>query len=162
MIDEMQITSNVTFGIPSDFPSLVDSVVGSLKRGYRDYCFTNKQLKEIIEKCHEANVSFAYRKQLDEDCKIEYIELIPCTFYFAETVEENKVENIQVEMENLPVALIFCPKNNKTDITIDADYQEKNEKRVKSYKKLAYFDDDGYPVYIEDLTRMRKEKENGV
>jgi hypothetical protein len=40
--------------------------------------------------------------------------------------------------------------------------QEKNEKRVKSYKKLAYFDDDGYPVYIEDLTRMRKEKENGV
>ena len=90
MIDEMQIASNVTFGIPSDFPSLVDSVVGSLKRGYRDYCFTNKQLKEIIEKCHEANVSFAYRKQLDEDCKIEYIELIPCTFYFAETVEENK------------------------------------------------------------------------
>ena len=129
MIDEMQIASNVTFGIPSDFPSLVDSVVGSLKRGYRDYCFTNKQLKEIIEKCHEANVSFAYRKQLDEDCKIEYIELIPCTFYFAETVEENKVENIQVEMENLPVALIFCPKNNKTDITIDADYQEKNEKK---------------------------------
>ena len=75
MIDEMQTVSNVTFGIPSDFPSLVDSVVGSLKRGYRDYCFTNKQLKEIIEKCHEANVSFAYRKQLDEDCKIEYIEL---------------------------------------------------------------------------------------
>lgn len=65
-------------------------------------------------------------------------------------------------MENLPVALIFCPKNNKTDITIDADYQEKNEKRAKSYKKLAYFDDDGCPVYIEDLTRMRKEKENGV
>ena len=155
MIDEMQTVSSVTFGIPSDFPSLVDSVVGSLKKGYKDYCFTNKQLKEIIEKCHEANVSFAYRKQLDEDCKIEYIELIPCTFYFAETVEENKVENIQV-------ALIFCPKNNKTDITIDADYQEKNEKRVKSYKKLAYFDDDGYPVYIEDLTRMRKEKENGV
>lgn len=128
MIDEKQIASNVTFGIPSDFPSLVDSVVGSLKRGYRDYCFTNKQLKEIIEKCHEANVSFAYRKQLDEDCKIEYIELIPCTFYFAETVEENKVENIQVEMENLPVALIFCPKNNKTDITIDADYQERTKK----------------------------------
>ena len=24
MIDEMQIASNVTFGIPSDFPSLVD------------------------------------------------------------------------------------------------------------------------------------------
>lgn len=110
MIGEMQTVSSVTFGIPSDFPSLVDSVVGSLKKGYRDYCFTNKQLKEIIEKCHEANVSFAYRKQLDEDCKIEYIELIPCTFYFAETVEENKVENIQVEMENLPVALIFCPK----------------------------------------------------
>lgn len=162
MIGEMQTVSSVTFGIPSDFPSLVDSVVGSLKKGYRDYCFTSKQLKEIIEKCHEANVSFAYRKQLDEDCKIEYIELIPCTFYFAETVEGNKVENIQVEMENLPVALIFCPKNNKTDITIDADYQEKNEKKVKSYKKLAYFYDDGYPVYIEDLTRMRKEKENGV
>lgn len=88
MIGEMQTVSSVTFGIPS----LVDSVVGSLKKGYRDYCFTNKQLKEIIEKCHEANVSFTYRKQLDEDYKIEYIELIPCTFYFAETVEENKVE----------------------------------------------------------------------
>ena len=161
-MEDIQTTECMTFSWPFDFPSLVDSVVGSLKKGYRDYCFTNKQLKEIIEKCHEANVSFAYRKQLDEDCKIEYIELIPCTFYFAETVEENKVENIQVAMENLPVALIFCPKNNKTDITIDADYQEKNEKRVKSYKKLAYFDDDGYPVYIEDLTRMRKEKENGV
>lgn len=159
MIDETQTVSNVTFSWPSDFPSLVDSVVGSLKKGYRDYCFTNKQLKEIIEKCHEANVSFVYRKQLDEDYKIEYVELIPCTFYFAETDEDNKVENIQVEMENLPVALIFCPKNNKTDITIDADYQEKNEKRVKSYKKLAYFDDDGYPVYIEDLTRMKEEKE---
>ena len=148
MIGEMQTVSSVTFGIPSDFPSLVDSVVGSLKKGYRDYCFTNKQLKEIIEKCHEANVSFAYRKQLDEDCKIEYIEL----------KEQKEIEYITA----LPVALIFCPKNNKTDITIDADYQEKNEKRVKSYKKLAYFDDDGYPVYIEDLTRMRKEKENGV
>lgn len=162
MIDETQTVSSVTFSWPSDFPSLVDSVVGSLKKGYRDYCFTNKQLKEIIEKCHEANVSFVYRKQLDEDYKIEYVELIPCTFYFAETDEDNKVENIQVEMENLPVALIFCPKNNKTDITIDADYQEKNEKMVKSYKNLAYFDDDGYPVYIEDITRMRKEKENGV
>lgn len=161
-MEDIQTTECMTFSWPFDFPSLEDSVVGSLKKGYRDYCFTNKQLKEIIEKCHTSNVSFAYRKQLDEDCKIEYIELIPCTFYFAETVEENKVENIQVAMENLPVALIFCPKNNKTDITIDADYQEKNEKRVKSYKKLAYFDDDGYPVYIEDLTRMRKEKENGV
>lgn len=155
MIGEMQTVSSVTFGIPSDFPSLVDSVVGSLKKGYKDYCFTNKQLKEIIEKCHEANVSFAYRKQLDEDYKIEYIELIPCIFYFAETVEENKVENIQVAMENLPVALIFCPCNNRSDMTLDANYT----KKIRDYRKLAYFDDNGCPVYIDDLKRMREEKE---
>ena len=50
MIGEMQTVSSVTFGIPSDFPSLVDSVVYSLKKGYKDYCFTNKQLSLSILK----------------------------------------------------------------------------------------------------------------
>lgn len=161
MIDEMQTVANMTFGIPYDFPSLVDSVVSSLKSGFRDYCFSNRQLKEITEKCHASNVSLVYRKQLDEDYKVEYIELIPCTFYFAETVEGNEVENIQVDMENLPVALIFCPCNNRSDMTLDANYV----KKVKDYRKLAYFDDNGYPVYVDDLRRMREEKEgkeNGI
>lgn len=160
-MEDIQTTECMTFSWPSDFPSLEDSVVGSLKKGFRDYCFNNRQLKEIIEKCHTSNVSFVYRKQLDEDYKIEYIELIPCTFYFAETVEGNEVENIQVDMENLPVALIFCPYNNRSDMTLDANYV----KKVKDYRKLAYFDDDGYPVYVDDLRRMREEKEekeNGV
>ena len=165
MVNETQTVPCMTFSIPSDFPSLEDSVFGSLKKGFKDYCFNHKQLKKIIEKCHETSVSMVYREQMNEDYELEYIELIPCSFYFAKTTEENKVENIQVNIKELPVALIFCPRNNKSDNTIGLEERKTNKKRVKNNKKLAYFDDEGYPVYIEDLKKIREEKEekeNGV
>lgn len=146
---------------PSDFPSLEDSVMVSLKNGWRDYCFSNKQLREILKQCSEANISMVYRKQLDEDFVLEYIELIPCRFYFANIDDNNEVENIQTDMENLPVALIFCPFNNRSDYLMDANFK----KKIKDSRKLAYFDDEGYPVYLDDLKQMREEKErknNGV
>lgn len=158
MTTDIQTTEITTFGFPVDFPSLEDSVVGSLKKGYRDYCFKDRQLNEIIEKCHNANVSFVYQKKIDDDFK--YYELTPCCFYFAKTTDDNKVDNIQVDIEHLPAALIFCPYNIKAE-----EEGIVNEKRVSKNKKLAYFDDNGYPVYIEDLKRMRKEKEekeNGI
>ena len=45
------ITSEMMFGIPTDFPRIVDSVADSLCSGFKDYCFSTKQLKDIITIC---------------------------------------------------------------------------------------------------------------
>lgn len=130
-----------TFELPSDFPKMVDSVFDSLCHGYKDYCFTTKQLKDIIALCRDKKITFLYKADIDKVGDLSYYTLIP-----GKVICGNKeVENIQCSYSELPSNYTFIPNNSKTDKTMEASYVP-NTRPSRLYE-INYFDEDGNPVW---------------
>lgn len=86
--------------LPSDFPSLIESVANSLKDGYCDHCFKMSQLKEIADICHDKKVSFFYTIAYNKYCEIDYIKIVPVQF--QSVINPRKKLNIQCAFHEIP------------------------------------------------------------
>ena len=58
-----------------------EEIYSSLVRRKRDFVFSRTQLNKIIKMCKENNVSMLYDIVLDKTDSVDYIELIPVSFY---------------------------------------------------------------------------------
>lgn len=82
---------NINFDLPSDFTPIADSITTSLKYNYVDWCFTWKQLDDIMEKCKWLNKSFMYSVLYSEEDKATgtfgSIQLTPGYYRWKDTKE---------------------------------------------------------------------------
>ena len=58
-----------------------EEVYSSLVKRKRDFVFSRTQLNKIIKMCEENNISILYDIVLNKTDSIDYIELIPVSFY---------------------------------------------------------------------------------
>ena len=132
------ITSEMMFGIPSDFPRIVDSVSDSLCSGYKDYCFSTKQLNDIITICHSRKVTFLWKKVNDDLGNLSYYALVPGKIKCG----KEEVENVQCSYSELPKKYKFIPNNSRGDKMIKASYKP----NCNQYE-INYFDENGNAVW---------------
>lgn len=134
-----------TFGVPEDFPSLVDSVAESLKDGYQDYCFSYKQVKQIISTCRQNNVSFVYSVSINPDTdEVEYYKLTPVEFRCG----NKKLSNIQLEDTRVPVGYTYARLRPIHGMSIEKTDDANYDPRVCQKKyRIKHFDDSGAPVW---------------
>lgn len=76
---------------------LTESVVDSLKKKHKDYCFSLQQHKIIIGLCKKDFVNVIYKKYYDRYENLDYIEYIPVKFirtpfFGCESLQINKNE----------------------------------------------------------------------
>lgn len=140
--------NDVMFGIPTDFPRIVDSVSDSLRDGYKDYCFSTKQLNDIKTICHNRKVTFLYKASYNNVGQLAYYMLVPGKVMCKEEV----VENIQMDYQELPKKYKFKPNNSRVDNWMDANYKRK--KRVPVGMEINYFDENGNAVLKEKSKRF--------
>lgn len=140
--------NDLMFGIPTDFPRIVDSVSDSLRDGYKDYCFSTKQLNDIKAICHSRNVTFLYRASYNNVGQLAYYTLVPGKVMCKEEV----VDNIQMDYQEFPKKYKFKPNNSRVDNWMDANYKRK--KRIPVGMEINYFDENGNAVLKEKSKRF--------
>lgn len=146
------ITSEMMFGIPTDFPRIVDSVADSLCSGFKDYCFSTKQLKDIITICKNKKVTFLWRRVNDDFGNLSYYALVPGKVKCG----KEEVENIQCSYSELPKNYKFHPKNSRSDKMMEASYKPNNY-----LYEVNYFDEKGKAVWRKkDTQNFFEKKEN--
>ena len=158
MIGEMQTVSSVTFGIPSDFPTLVDSVVYSLEEGNVDYCFNLRQLRQIIQMSHGKNISIIYRIYRNELFnEIDYIKLTPVKF--ISKLNPRLKLNVQCSFDEIPEEYEYTRKKiinrNSIEITDNANYVH-----IGKDMEIRKFNEDGTPVYHKKISWKTLQKQN--
>lgn len=130
--------SELMFGIPTDFPRIVDSVSDSLCSGFKDYCFSSKQLKDIITICHSKKVTFLYQAVKNEVGGLSYYTLIPGKVKCG----KDEVENVQCSCFELPKKYKFIPNNSRSDKMIEVSYRPNNHQY-----EINYFDENGKAIW---------------
>ena len=147
-----EMNSELMFGIPTDFPRIVDSVSDSLCSGFKDYCFSSKQLKDIISICHNKKVTFLYQAVRDDIGNLSYYTLVPGKVKCG----KEEVENVQCSYSELPKKYKFVPNNSRSDKMIEASYKPNNHKY-----EINYFDKNGKAVWRKkEIQNFFEKKEN--
>lgn len=145
-------TETTMFGIPTDFPRIVDSVSDSLSDGFKDYCFSTKQLKDIIKICHGRKITFLWQSTNDDLGNLSYYTLVPGKVKYG----NEDIENIQCSYSELPKKYKFIPNNSRSDKMIEASYKPNSHKY-----EINYFDKNGKAVWRKkEIQNFFEKKEN--
>lgn len=64
-----------------DYEDIVSLVINSLKIHSVDYCYSRKDLINILKEAKRQNLSMYYKEYLEKDGTLDYFKIVPARFY---------------------------------------------------------------------------------
>lgn len=88
----------------TEYSDIVTLVIASLRAKETDYCFSKKDMRNIIAEAERLNLSLCYKEYLTKDNELDYFKVIPVSYSICNGSKEVAVRG-QYKMEDIPLEM---------------------------------------------------------
>lgn len=100
-------------GEAHDYEDIVTVILDSLKGGHTDYCYTQKEAKQVLQECKKHDLSILYCKVLDKNNDLDYYKFIPA-YYYTHDNDKKIRQSAIYNMTEVPNHLqVIVKRNNR-------------------------------------------------